>query len=100
MNRSLIIVGASVRAAAQSALRAGFKPWLADMFADADLAASGPVQRIEPYPSALTDIFRAAPDAPWIYTGALENYPELIEQLASLRPLWGNAAQALRQVRD
>jgi predicted ATP-grasp superfamily ATP-dependent carboligase len=96
----LIIVGASTRGAAQSAIRAGFTPWLADMFADADLAACGSVRRIENYPGELIDIFRDTPDAPWMYTGGLENYPALVEQLSSMRPLWGNSAEALRGVRD
>jgi uncharacterized protein len=100
MERPLIIVGASTRAAAQSAIRAGFNPWMADQFADADLAMCGLVRRIENYPWELADIFRETPDAPWLYTGALENYPQLVEQLSSMRPLWGNSAEALRTVRD
>lgn len=100
MDRPLIIVGASTRAAAQSAIRAGFKPWLADMFADADLAACGPVRRMENYPGELIDIFCDAPAAPWVYTGGLENYPAVVEQLSAIWPLWGNLAEALRGVRD
>ncbi|MCC7086195.1 MAG: ATP-grasp domain-containing protein [Pirellulales bacterium] len=100
MQRPLIIVGASTRAASQSAIRAGFVPWQADCFGDVDLAACGSVRRIEPYPWGLLEIVREAPEAPWMYTGALENYPELIEQLASQRPLWGNSSAAVRQVRD
>jgi predicted ATP-grasp superfamily ATP-dependent carboligase len=101
MDRTLIIAGASTRAAAQSALRAGFQPWLADMFADIDLATCGPVRKIEPYPHALLEILQTAPAAPWMYTGALENYPELIDELTSRRTLlWGNTAATVRQVRD
>lgn len=35
-----------------------------------------------------------------MYTGGLENYPRLVERLAALRPLWGNSADVLRQVRN
>ncbi len=36
----LLIVGASARAAAQSALRAGYRPWCVDLFGDVDLRQS------------------------------------------------------------
>jgi predicted ATP-grasp superfamily ATP-dependent carboligase len=45
-------------------------------------------------------ILEQAPADPWIYTGGLENYPQLIERLALLRPLYGNGADTLRRVRD
>jgi predicted ATP-grasp superfamily ATP-dependent carboligase len=41
-----------------------------------------------------------APTAPWIYTGALENHPDLVAQIARERRLWGNDAATLRAVRD
>jgi predicted ATP-grasp superfamily ATP-dependent carboligase len=34
-----------------------------------------------------------------MYTGGLENHPALIDRLAQIRPLWGNAANVVRQVR-
>lgn len=98
--KTLIIVGASARAAAHSALRAGRRPWCADLFADADLAACCPARRIERYPAELLEIIAAAPDAPWMYTGALENHPALVDRLAARRRLWGNSGEALRRVRD
>jgi predicted ATP-grasp superfamily ATP-dependent carboligase len=97
----LIIVGASARAAAFSALRAGMRPWCADLFADADLRACCPAVRLTGrYPHALAELLAAAPPAPWIYTGGLENHPRLVSRLAKTRPLWGNDATALRAVRD
>src|SRR5262245_689082 len=99
---TLLILGASARAAAGSAIRAGFSPWCADLFADADLRRMASVVRcpIENYPAGFIEILRAAPDAPWIYTGALENHPNLIRRLSQLRPLWGNGASALRSARS
>jgi predicted ATP-grasp superfamily ATP-dependent carboligase len=100
---TLIIVGASARAAAASALRAGLKPWCADLFADADLRAmvSNAVRcPIEHYPSRLLEILQSAPDAPWIYTGGLENHPKLLRNMAEARPLWGNGPDALRWARS
>ncbi len=35
-----------------------------------------------------------------MYTGALENYPRLIERMQQIRPLLGNAAEVLDRVRD
>jgi uncharacterized protein len=100
--QQLIIVGASARAAAFSTIRAGMHPWCADLFADADLRAACPVTGIDSrsYPNGFERILRGAPDAPWIYTGGLENHPKLIARLASIRPLWGNCEEVLRAVRD
>ena len=98
-----MLVGASVRAAAQSALRAGLAPWCADLFADADLrAVVGDVVRCPflEYPHGFIEIVRAAPVGPWMYTGGLENYPELIREITRDRPLWGNDSEALAACRS
>jgi predicted ATP-grasp superfamily ATP-dependent carboligase len=100
MTNRIIILGASARAAAHSALRAGFDPWTADLFADADLAARCPARRMNRYPADLAHAARDAPAGPWMYTGALENHPDLVDRIAAERPLWGNAGDSLRQVRD
>jgi predicted ATP-grasp superfamily ATP-dependent carboligase len=99
----LLVVGASARAAAFSALRAGLRPECADLFADADLRARCPVRRVEPgdYPRNFLDLPALDAPAPWLYTGGLENHPDLIEDLARRRrPLWGNPAAVLRRVRS
>jgi len=100
---NLLIVGASARAAASSARRAGFAPWCADLFADSDLRAMVPDAMRCPaneYPHGLANLLASAPMAPWIYTGGLENHPQLIAKMARLRPLWGNGPAALRLCRD
>src|SRR2546430_2673355 len=100
---SLLIVGASARAAAASARRAGFEPWCADLFGDSDLRAMVPESVRCPanrYPGGLANLLAHAPIAPWIYTGGLENHPKLIKTMAALRPLWGNGPEALRASRD
>lgn len=98
----LLIFGASARAAAFSALRAGLRPWCADLFADTDLAARCPVVRIPPerYPHAFLELLETAPRAPWLYTGGLENRPALVAKMARRAPLWGNDRHALQRVRD
>ena len=98
----LLILGASARAAAASAARAGFAPMAVDLFADRDLAALGPAHRIDrdDYPGGLADLAARMPEAPWIYTGGLENHPDLIDRIARDRPLLGIGGEALRAVRD
>src|SRR3954463_6218410 len=96
----LIVIGASVRALAFSALRAGYKPYAIDLYADRDLAAVCSTVKISQYPQEFEAALAAAPQAPWTYAGALENYPQLIERLATIRPLMGNSANTVRQVRD
>lgn len=96
----LAIVGASARAAAFSAVRAGCEVVTADLFADADLARACPATRVERYPEGFVDWLAGAECDAWAYTGALENYPELVDRMAATRPLVGNSGDALRGVRD
>jgi predicted ATP-grasp superfamily ATP-dependent carboligase len=96
----IAIVGASTRAAASSAIRAGFQPVTADLFADADLRAIATTTRVSPYPEGLLDWLRAIEPPGWMYTGALENYPELVDQMAWIAPLWGNPGDVLIRVRS
>jgi predicted ATP-grasp superfamily ATP-dependent carboligase len=96
----LIVLGASARAAAASAARAGYEPYTIDLFADADLAALCPCVRIARYPHDFAAALAAAPAALWLYTGGLENYPRLVDRLARVRPLAGNCGPVLRRVRD
>ncbi|RIK88329.1 MAG: ATP-dependent carboligase [Planctomycetota bacterium] len=96
----LAIVGASARAAAFSALRAGYEVVAADLFADADLAEACDATRVERYPAGLVDWLAATECDAWLYTGALENHPALVDRMAAVRPLLGNGGGALRRVRD
>lgn len=97
---NVILLGASTRAAAMSALRAGMTPWCVDLFADADLCRIASVRKVpsDTYPHCLLTALRDAPNAPVIYTGALENAPGLIARID--RPLWGNPPAVLRNVRS
>ncbi|MEX2188947.1 MAG: ATP-grasp domain-containing protein [Pirellulales bacterium] len=96
----LLIVGASARAAAQSAQRAGFAVTAIDLFADEDLAACASAIRCDDYPRGLVGLAARAPDGPWMYTGGLENHPRVVERISARRPLWGNAPDVLRAVRN
>jgi predicted ATP-grasp superfamily ATP-dependent carboligase len=101
-SRNLLLFGASTRAAAFSALRAGLQPWCADLFADADLCRACPVIRVPGavYPHAFLELCRQDLAGPWMYTGGLENWRLLVEVMASSRPLWGNGEGALALARS
>jgi predicted ATP-grasp superfamily ATP-dependent carboligase len=100
VKQPLAIVGASTRSASASAVRAGFQPIAADLFADADLRRIATTTRISPYPEGFLDWLRAVDPPAWMYMGALENHPKLIDQMAWIAPLWGNPGDVLARVRS
>ena len=100
MSEQLVIVGASVRAAAFSARRAGWMPLAADRFADVDLRSCCPAIRLADFPRELVPFFQGVDEGPWMYTGVLENHPHLVDQIVAERTLYGNAGEVLRLVRD
>ena len=100
MPKPLVILGASARAAAFSAQRAGFQPICGDLFADADLQGCCSAVAVADYPDELEQVARAAPPAAWMYTGGLENYPQLVERISRSRPLLGVGPAQLQRVRE
>lgn len=98
---NLLILGASARAAARSARRCGYRPLAADLFCDADLTALCPwTRRITEYPDGLVVAANDAPAGPWMYTGALENRPQVVDRISQSRHLLGNSGTVLAAVRD
>jgi len=93
-------VGASVRALAQSLVADGYEVVAADLFNDYDLQQIAEVQRVVDYPRDLMRLADEIEADAWIYTGGLENYPDVVDQLASRRLLLGNGGDVLRRVRD
>jgi len=100
MDLKLLVVGASARAAAWSIRRAGYIPLAADRFADCDLSALCPTTLVQPYPGGLERVLDSSDADAWMYTGALENRPSLVDRLAQRLPLLGNPGHVLRAVRD
>ena len=96
----LLIVGASARAAAWSAVRAGYRPLCLDHFADLDLQFLASAQQIQGGAPEFLEALESLPRCPLIYTGAFENDPDFIDQAAALHVLAGNPADILRQIRD
>jgi predicted ATP-grasp superfamily ATP-dependent carboligase len=100
MSGSLLILGASVRAAAQSAARLGLRAYCGDLFCDADLPDSAVGQVARSFPGDLARIAEQAPPGPWMYAGGLENYPTLVARVSRRHELLGTPPDALRKVRD
>ena len=96
----VLLLGASVRALASSAIRAGLSPIAIDRFGDLDLRSSCPTVALDGDPESLIETCRRFSDVPLIYGGAFENDPATIERISADRPLWGNPPEVLRQVRD
>ena len=103
MCTNLLVIGASARALAASAVRLGLEVNAIDLFGDRDLrdVCSRVVQVAAPaYPNELPRIAAEFPAGPVMYTGGLENHIEIIEKLSRARPLLGNHPNAVKQVRD
>ena len=96
----VLIVGASARAAAFSAIRAGLQPICLDQFADIDLQRVANVRAIEDYPQGLIGAMSDLPQCPVVYTGALENHPDVLSEIADQRTVLGNDTETLAACRD
>jgi predicted ATP-grasp superfamily ATP-dependent carboligase len=102
MHNQITIVGASVRAAAESAAAAGQRVHAFDLFADGDLAqvAQATCVANDGYPHCLVDHLASAPPAPWMYTGGIENHPTVIEHIGRRHELLGNPAAVVNLTCD
>ena len=98
----LLIVGASGRAAAASAIRAGYSPFVIDLFGDEDTRRLCPVLTcpLDSYPHGFIEIAERVPPMPWMYTGGIENYPEVVTEISHKRELMGNGPKVLNEIRN
>lgn len=83
-----------------SALRAGWTPVCTDLYGDADLRKLGEVRPVKNYPGDLPSLSESLTPMPFLYTGGLENSPDIIATLAERHLLLGNNSDVLRHVRD
>jgi predicted ATP-grasp superfamily ATP-dependent carboligase len=97
---SLLILGASARAAAQAAARLGLRTYCGDLFCDADLPDNAVGQVARRFPRDLLEIAERSPTGPWLYTGGLENYPGIVTRISRRHELLGTLPEELRRVRD
>lgn len=96
----ILIVGASARSAAVSAIRSGLRPTCLDMFADDDLQRISETQRVEDYPRGITSQSERISPCRWIYSGAIENHPDIVARISNRHLLAGNGPDVLNRVRD
>lgn len=101
----VIIVGASARAAAESALRAGLRPWCVDLFADRDLQAIAPAHTCKrgSYPMGLVVRVTQAKlpaTTPVLLTGAMENHRHAVAALEAMHPILGPSLKTMQWLRD
>ncbi|CAN5210916.1 hypothetical protein BH11PLA2_BH11PLA2_02130 [soil metagenome] len=98
----LLIVGASGRAAAAAMFLEGFTPFVIDLFADADTQRLARTLKCElrDYPQGFIKLSETLPPMPWMYTGGLENYPDVVETISRRHKLLGNPPAVLNRVRD
>jgi len=99
---AVLIVGASVRAASASAVRAGWKVYAVDLYGDADLCSIADSRTVphKAYTSGIAAIARSVPPSAWMYTGAIENHSAAINQISQNRVLWGNTAAVNSRLRN
>lgn len=98
--RCLLIAGASARAAAESARRGGFECVAIDLYRDVDLEnvckTCLRVPRLDQIPQIASGLSADV----FMYTGCMENRPQIIEQLKKTSRLVGNGVSAIAKVRD
>ena len=104
-----ILIGQSVRALAESAVKGGIEAYTADMFADQDTVQSAVQSEIVEYgsngfieESLLRAIEKLDPacEMPVVYGSGLESTPELLGQIAKKRTILGCSPEAVAQVTD
>lgn len=96
------VVGASARAAVMSLARAGRSAWAVDLFCDRDLKRIAPCVRcpFEQFPHGIPVIAKQFPPGPVMYTGGLENHPDVITDLAKDREILGAGPSELKRLRE
>lgn len=103
-SRRLLITGVSTRAAAASAVRAGFDVISIDAFADRDQDSNVDVRTLpDGFSHEAAANFALDPDCDAVvYLAGFENHPDAVTVLAGVpgRELWGNSPEVLRRVRD
>jgi predicted ATP-grasp superfamily ATP-dependent carboligase len=94
-------IGASVRSLAQCLRAAGHTVVAADLFNDFDLQrVASRTQRVVHFPGGFLQLADGVQADAFVYTGGLENYPDVIDALAARLPLLGNPGHVLRRVRS
>ncbi|MCE2751145.1 MAG: ATP-grasp domain-containing protein [Pirellula sp.] len=98
---SICLVGASCRAAAQSAARAGCSRILAwDDFLDADLLEIAQARSLADFPESCPQSLAELRGIPLVLCGGMENQPDFIQRRIDQGMLCGVTGKMLRQLRS
>ena len=105
-----LIISQSGRALAASAKRAGFKVHVIGRFSDEDMCAYALSQRTvtadhagfdpETLLSAVHAYARVYPELKVVIGSGLENAPEVLVQIESCLPVFGNKTETIQQIKD
>ena len=97
----LIVIGGSVRFLAASCRRAGWSIHAVDRFGDADLLAiASSYQRLPPCLAEAASVLAPLPQIPLLFTGGLENAPDLLRSLARTTLAASASGDVVEAVRD
>jgi predicted ATP-grasp superfamily ATP-dependent carboligase len=100
----VLLTGVSMRAAAQSAVKAGYHPHTIDAFADLDVPR--PKRHVAPVAGGRFDpqrVLRTASRIPAdavVYGSGFEDDSPAVGEISRGRALWGNPPEVLQQVRS
>jgi len=100
LSRSVLIVGVSTRAAAESAARSGFDVTALDAFGDLDQHPSVRSLSLPAFTAhSAARVARTIASDAVVFMSSFENHPRAVSALATGRALWGNPPEVLRRVR-
>jgi predicted ATP-grasp superfamily ATP-dependent carboligase len=100
-----LLIGISVRAMAESAVRGGYRVVALDAFGDRDLRAlteSRSLRRDFGFPYSPENLYRAGLNLEFdsfAYTSNLENHPEIVSRFAEKSRIIGNSPKSVARVR-
>jgi uncharacterized protein len=103
---SMILIGASIRSLAETALEAGLNPRCIDFFRDSDLtrllqqAGAEPPIQISSFSEAPEVVSRMPPHLPVVWTGGLENMPAVMSKIASQRHVCGAIPEVVAHINN
>ncbi len=103
-HKALILIGASIRSLAASAIRAGYVPFCVDLFCDSDLTwileehgADRPI-RLSSFADAPTALSKLPSHLPVVWAGGMENMPDVIDAISQQRTVFGPPTHAVEYV--
>lgn len=105
MSKSVIIIGASARAASESAVRAGFRVIAFDQFGDRDTRSAAEVwQQFAPpadeSPASIERLLSPYPDLPVIVVGGFESWNRHLDKLRPHHCVLAPTSKIIRQLRS